>query len=693
MIGEGIRGSHLGSPFLYPGDQRMQPAAGARDGESDLGLLGTGRHGDRLSFRLIVRLLLRCLPLLRGVGGHLAALLGGFALASGPSILLIFGLAVIWWNSALGDQPLSPWQATFLGLEPASAVEVDTLDAETRRAVASGLRLRGVVVIPIIVSVFFGLFYYQVWILQRVNQTLRLRLVDRLQELSLRFHADSRVGDAIYRMVQDSAMVTQLIDVVFLSPLRAASSFAIGLGGAALFSPWLALLLLAVWPVTLLLGLWISWRLRVGFRNARETNSSLTSRIQESLLGIKVIKAFGLEEHEQRRFEDASRTAFSAALSARTLLAFFGVATFWMVTAAVLVAVWQGGLLTVGAEVPFAWRALQALGLPGGGLDQVLLFVGLGAWTLGSYNAFKGLFGWGTGAVQRLFGLWGRTQDVAIGLDRVFELLDLEPEVRDAPDAVDMPRFESSISFRGVRFGYRAERPVLEGIDLEAKAGTITAIVGPTGSGKSTLMALLLRLFDPWSGEIRIDGRDLRRLRVESLRANVSIALQENVLFGTTVRENVRYAVPDASDDAVRAAARVACAAEFIEPLPEGYDTLLGERGTKLSTGQRQRLSIARALLKDTPILILDEPTASLDAETELRLLRNLADWGRGRAIFVVTHRLSTVRRADQIVYLEGGRAVEVGSHDELMSRAGGAYRRLVDAEESPRVSAGEAAR
>jgi ABC-type multidrug transport system fused ATPase/permease subunit len=221
-------------------------------------------------------------------------------------------------------------------------------------------------------------------------------------------------------------------------------------------------------------------------------------------------------------------------------------------------------------------------------------------------------------------------------------------------------------------------------VSFEARVGTITAIVGPTGSGKSTLMALLLRLFDPETGHIEIDGIDLRRLTLESLRKKVAIALQENLLFGATVRENIRYAVPNASDAAVREAARVACAQEFIEKLPQGYDTLLGERGTKLSSGQRQRLSIARAVLKDAPILVLDEPTASLDAETEMQVLGNLARWGRGRAIFLITHRLSTIRRAGQILYLADGRVVEIGSHEELVAREDSAYRRLVELETAP---------
>jgi ABC-type multidrug transport system fused ATPase/permease subunit len=309
--------------------------------------------------------------------------------------------------------------------------------------------------------------------------------------------------------------------------------------------------------------------------------------------------------------------------------------------------------------------------------------MGFSVWNVGVWNTFKARIGDGMLGSCQLFELWGRMQDVAIGLDRVLEMLDYEPEVKDAADAIDMPAFKRAIELDCVSFSYDRTRPTLEQVSLRAEPGTITAIVGPTGSGKSTLMALVLRLYDPDSGAIRIDGVDLRKLKVESLRNNVAIALQENMLFGTTIRENIRYARPSASDQDVREAARVAAADEFIEKLPQGYDTLLGERGQKLSTGQRQRLSIARALLKDTPILILDEPTAALDAQTELRVLDNLAKWGKGRAVFLITHRLSTIRRADQVAFLREGRLIEHGTHQALMAQQGSPYRALVEGEEA----------
>ena len=653
------------------------PADGSR---RDLGLehLGSGGRGDRLRFRMVVRILVRCLPFLRGYWKHVFGLIGGFVVVTLPSLGLGLMFFVIWWNSVLADGPLAPWQAGFLGLDPAVFAEVDAL-SEAQRADISRILVwsRGLPLLPLFLGGFLGLVYYRIWILQGVNQAVRLHLIDRLQELSLRFHAETRVGDAIYRIYQDSAMVTQLIDVLFLAPIRFSLAFFVGLVGVAVYHPGFAAILAAIWPPTLLFGLWVSWRLRVRFRGARETNSGLTSRIQESLAGIKVIKAYGLERYEQGRFERDSRAAFTAAFRARTLLAVLGVVIFTITAALTLGANFWITLETIEGGRLWVWRLLE-----GSAFEPLLAATGLTVWTLGSFNAFKWLFGQGSGATEQIYRVWGRTQDIAIGLDRVFEILDLEPEVRDAPDAIEMPTFESSVAFREVAFRYQDDRPVLESVDLFAKMGTIIAIVGPTGSGKSTLMALLIRLFDPTRGSIEIDGRDLRQLRVDSVRRNVAIALQENVLFGTTVRENIRYAVPDASDARVRAAARVACADQFIEALPEGYDTLLGERGTKLSTGQRQRLSIARAVLKDTPILILDEPTASLDAETELQLLRNLGDWGRGRVVFLITHRLSTIRRADLITYLEAGTIGETGSHQELMQRDRGAYRSLVEAEE-----------
>jgi ABC-type multidrug transport system fused ATPase/permease subunit len=616
---------------------------------ASLGQLDANGQQDQLRFRLVLQLFRRCLPLLKSVHWHLVGLI--LASTTLAIVLLPFALllADIIWTRVLQGQPLTDIEARFLGFDPALTVHVDSLNDELRRVISVRALWRGIAFVVPALFCGFSLWYYQVWILQRINQTLRLTLFDRLQALSLRFHTESRIGDSIYRLYQDSAVVTRLIEVLILIPLFALGRFAYSLAVVFALNPRLALVLTLAWLPLLLVGFTVSRRLRVGFRAAREASSALTSRIQESLAGIKVIKAYGLESFAQERFERDSRSAFRQAFAVRSLFAGFNVTIFWVVGLSFLVAL--------------GWATVEAR-------DAAAVFFvvwGFTVWNLGLYRYFRDRLGAATDALRQIFLTWGQMQDIAIGLDRVFEFLDLKPEVADAPDAVAMPPFRSAVVFRNVNFGYQKDRPILTGIDLTANIDTITAIVGPTGAGKSTLMALLLRLFDPDAGAIEIDGQDIRSFIVQSLRANIAIALQENILFGTTVRENIRYAVPQATDAQVREAARVACAEAFIAALPHSYDTLLGERGTKLSTGQRQRLSVARAVLKDAPILILDEPTASLDAETEMALLHNLKGWGKGRAIFLITHRLSTIRLADQVVYLRDGQVKTSGSHTELM--------------------------
>jgi ABC-type multidrug transport system fused ATPase/permease subunit len=270
---------------------------------------------------------------------------------------------------------------------------------------------------------------------------------------------------------------------------------------------------------------------------------------------------------------------------------------------------------------------------------------------------------------------------MAMGLNRVFDILDIEPDVKSKPNAPALGGFHHELRFDKVSFAYEPERPVLQDISFSVKPGTVTAIVGPTGSGKTSLMSLVSRLFDPDTGSVSIDGVDLRDLDLESLRANVSVALQENVLFGLSLRDNIRYALPEATDAQLMEAVRVACVEEYIASLPEGLDTVLSDRGGKLSTGQRQRLSIARALVKGAPILVLDEPTAALDAATEHRVLQRLTEWAQKRAVFLITHRISTIQQADTILYIDQGRLLEQGSHTQLMSIDGGFYRAFVETE------------
>jgi ABC-type multidrug transport system fused ATPase/permease subunit len=632
-----------------------------------------------LDLRGLARLVLRTLPLLRGLRRHLVLLgLGTSALLlAGLSSFLVLSPAL--WNGVLQGHEFSPVAVRWLRLDP--ELLAAGLTPELRRLAAERLTtLLGAIALAI-TPCGMGLFYYAVWILQRLNQSLRMQMVERLQALSLRFHDQSRVGDAIYRIVQDSATVTQIVQAFLLVPGFVLLRFAVVTVALAAFSPWLAVALVLVWLPVGGLGHALGASLRGRFRAARASNSALTSQIQESLSGMRVIKAFGLEAFEQARFESASRTAFASARAARTWVAAFGVGAFWLVGGMVVGATLVATLATAGAKP--TWLAEVAVRWQLGPAQALAVQTGLLVWTLGVYNAWKGLYASGSDGVTELFKVWTRGQDIAVGLDRAFELLEREPEIADAPDAVALAPLVREIAFRDVSFAYRPDRPALVGADFQVPVGGVTALIGPTGAGKSTVMALLLRLYDPDSGTIEIDGVDLRRLRVADLRRAIAIALQENVLFAASIGENIRYGRPAASDSQVREAARVACAEEFIAALPEGYDTQLGERGARLSTGQRQRLTLARALLRDPRVLLLDEPTASLDAETEQRLVRNLADWGRGRCILLVTHRLSTVRLAHQVVFLDHGKVVETGSPEQLLARPGGAYRALAEAEAS----------
>jgi len=641
----------------------MASASRSTDLQS-LSHLGDGTTEDRLHWKLVVRILLRCLTLLRPIRKHVVWLFAGFTSLTLLLAPLTFLFMDVLWTRVLQGKPPLEIEAYLFLLPVDVATTTAGFDAAMRSLLAERLIWWGAIGAIAFIPLFIALYYYQVWILQRVNQKLRVDLLSHLQNLSLRFHADNAVGDAVYRLNQDSAMVTQLIQVLVLVPFTAIPQFLYSVIVVGLFAPMLGLILLCVVLPSLIVGAWFSTRMRTRFRGARETNAALTGRIQETLAGIKIIKAYGAERVEQGAFEDASHRAFGAAFRARNLYAVYTVGMFWVFGTFIL-------FLTAMATVEVMRET-----------ELAAAALGFTVWNLGLYNYFKGRLGTSVEALKDLFRTWGRAQDIAIGLDRVFEVMDRRPEIEDEPGAIPLESIREEIRFSNVGFQYQADRPVLHDVELAAQIGTITAIVGPTGSGKSTLMALLLRLFDPTSGRIEIDGTDLRRFQTASLRDRISIALQENVLFGDSVRENIRFAVPDASEERVREAARVACASEFIEALPEGYDSVLGERGSKLSTGQRQRLSIARAVLKDTPILILDEPTAALDAETEQRVLRNLAAWGRGRAIFLITHRLSTIRQADRIAFLQGGTVAEIDSPDELMSRPDGAYRALVEAEQ-----------
>ena len=545
---------------------------------------------------------------------------------------------------------------------------VSLLTQEQRKTVRNRLIIWGIVGSLFGALFGAGFWYYNVWIWQSVNQNLRVAMVERAESLSLSYHDNARVGDAIFRVYQDSAMIVNLIQSGIYTPISAAFGLLLGLFVVAMFDPWFTLMVVVVvFPVA-----WLSIvstpRIRRRVLANRIANSDLTSRAQEVFAAVKVVKANRAESRVFDRFSADSIRALDAAYFLRLDMA--------LIT--LLVGLLAGSTLILSEYIMVSWIIDQRDTFLGA---LVASLIGFAVWNYGAYRIAMGQVGGFAFGVRGLLGIWMRMQDLFLALERAFFLLDIEPEVDDPENPLPFPIRVARVRWHNVVFGYNPDQPILRGIDLEAGAGSITAIVGATGSGKSTLMSLLLRLYDPDSGRIEVNDVDLRDMAVDDVRRHAAIALQKNVLFANTIANNIGFGNPTAEPAAIEAAATIACAHDFIEAQSEGYNTELGERGAKLSAGQRQRLSIARAVLRDAPILILDEPTASLDAQTEQRVLTNLTTWGKDKVIFLITHRLSTIRNADQIAFLEDGRIVEIGSHDELTRLENGRYRAFVETE------------
>ena len=594
-----------------------------------------------------------------------------FAALSGIAMLLELASTLVFFDLLtnkvfLGD-PLTETQARLIGLDPARFVEVETLSEEARFT----LRTVFLVVAGALMASGFllgtGLGYYLTWILQRVNQHLRLAMMDRAVHLSLRYHDQAPVGDAIYRVYQDSAMVTTVVQSALIQPVTALANLAIALVAIGFFEPYLGLLFLVAAVPSLLAAGALTPRLRDGSARSRLANSALTAHIQESVNGVRVLKAHQAEGAAYDTFRKRSRLALDRAYELRRRIAVLNLLVFLFTAVAVIAADY---LMT-----QWVWAEAPTFGY------GVVALVGFAIWNLGAFQAARDRNIAIGGISVSLANLWSLLQDIGTGLKRAFFLLDLEPEVQDRPEARPLPPVREGVTFADVDFAYQADVPVVRKATFGARVGTVTAIVGASGAGKSTLMSLLLRLYDVDGGAIRIDGENIRDIQLRSLRDGIGVVLQENALFPTSIADNIRFASPDADDETVRAAAVVACADAFIEALPAGYATELGERGAKLSTGQRQRISIARAVAKDAPILILDEPTASLDVDTEQEVLERLAAWGRDKVIILVTHRLRTIRQAHNVLFLDHGAVVEQGHHETLMNVPGGRYRAFASRE------------
>jgi ABC-type multidrug transport system fused ATPase/permease subunit len=503
--------------------------------------------------------------------------------------------------------------------------------------------------------------YLLEWLFGRMEYDLRSDIFDHLQVLSLRYFADKEAGSIVSRATNDIDKISELISSGIITGMADMLTL-VGII-AVMFSLNLELSLISFSMIPLMLVWVIVWgkRVRTVYRETRKTIASVSAQMEESVSGIKEIQTFSKEDDTRKTFEQINETNMAANVEAgRVMSVFFPTVAFFASLGQAIV-LWFGGASVIS-----------------------------GALTVGTLFVFMSYITRFFQPIQELSNIWNSVQSALAASERVFDIIDTPVEIVDAPDAYELGPVKGKIIYDHMTFGYQKDQPVLKDIDLVVEHNTTVAFVGPTGVGKTTMINLLYRFYDPTEGSITVDGHDLRKVKIESLRRQIGIVLQDPFLFSGTIMDNIRYSRPTASDEEVIEVSKAIGAHEFINRLPEGYQTEVMERGSRLSVGQRQLVSLARALLANPRILIMDEATSSIDAYTELLIQNAMNRTLKGRTAIVIAHRLSTVRNADMIVVLEGGRIVEKGKHEELL-KEGGLYEQLYELQFKPEPEPEEA--
>ena len=509
---------------------------------------------------------------------------------------------------------------------------------------------------------------------RRVGYNMRVFLYGHLQNLSMTFHSKSRTGDILTRVTSDVAAVESFIIGNLSDFVGSALALVIRLGAIFWIAWQVGIVALIVIPLMAVISNYFSNRIKAASKKLRSSEGELASAAQEMLASIRVVQVYGQGSYEQSLFSGQSQKAMNAALEAASYQARFS----WVVS--VVGAVSTAAVIWVGTWIIFG----SPIGATPGNLSTFIVWI---------EDMFK--------PSKRLISEWNAFGKLYASLERINDLIDMKPEVQDKPGAITASPFHGRIEFRNVVFAYpttepskksgdKKPRPTLNGLSFDIQPGQVVAVVGHTGAGKSTIAQLIPRLYDPDEGQILIDGRDIRDYTLESLRAEMSMVLQESILFTGSIVENIAYGRPDASGVDIIESAKNANADEFISKFPDGYYTLLEERGSNLSGGQRQRIAIARAFVRDTPILILDEPSTGLDAESTDLVLQALRKLMKGKTTIIISHELSLIRDADKIIVIKEGQIEQMGTHDELI-RAGGLYANLYIMQSGQREMAGSA--